>query len=50
MLKDKRKLKVKISFDEEFKKALMIERNKQLNRFSTIYFKKVELNTIIDEK
>ena len=50
MLKDKRKLKVKISFDEEFKKALMMERNKQLNRFSTIYFKKVELNTIIDEK
>ena len=50
MLKDKRKLKVKVSFDEEFKKALMMERNKQLNRFSTIYFKKVELNTVIDEK
>ena len=50
MLKEKRKLKLKVSFDEEFKKALMMERNKQLNRFSTIYFKKVELNTIIDEK
>ena len=50
MLKDKRKLKAKISFDEEFKKALMMERNKQLNRFSNIYFKKVELNTVIDEK
>ncbi len=50
MLKDKRKLKVKVSFDEEFKKALMMERNKQLNRFSTIYFKKVELNTVINEK
>ncbi len=50
MLKDKRKLKAKVSFDEEFKKALMMERNKQLNRFSNIYFKKVELNTVIDEK
>ena len=50
MMKDKRKLKVKVSFDEEFKKALMMERNKQLNRFSNIYFKKVELNTVIDEK
>ena len=50
MLKDKRKLKVKVSFDEEFKKALLMERNKQLNQFSTIYFKKVELNTVIDEK
>ena len=50
MLKNKRKLKVKFSFDEEYKKALMMERNKQLNRFSTIYFKKVELNTVIDEK
>ena len=50
MIKDRRKSKVKISFEEEYKKALMMERNKQLNQFSSIYFKKVELNTVIDEK
>ena len=50
MVKDRRKSKVKISFDNEYKKALMSERNKQLNQFSSIYFKKVELNTVIDEK
>ena len=50
MVKDRRKSKVKISFDNEYKKALMSERNKQLNQFSSIYFKKVELNTVINEK
>ena len=50
MIKDRRKSKVKISFEDEYKKALMMERNKQLNQFSSIYFKKVELNTVIDEK
>ena len=50
MIKDRRKSKVKISFEDEYEKALMMERNKQLNRFSSIYFKKVELNTVIDEK
>ena len=45
-----KKSKRKISFEEEFKKAITIERNKQLNQFSSIYFKKVELNTIINEK
>ena len=50
MLKDKRKVKEKISFQNEFDKAINIERNKQLNQFSSIYFKKVELDTIINEK
>ena len=50
MIKDRRKSKVKISFEDEYKKALMMERNKQLNQFSSIYFKKVELNTVINEK
>ena len=49
-LKDKRKVKEKISFEDELNKALTIERNKQLNQFSAIYFKKVELDTIINEK
>ena len=49
-LKDKRKIKKKISFEKELEKAIIIERNKQLNQFSTIYFRKVELNTNINER
>ena len=49
-LKDKRKVKEMISFEEELKKVLASEKNKQLNQFSAIYFKKVELNTAINEK
>ncbi len=50
ILKNKRKVKKQINLKEELNKALIIERNKQLNQFSSIYFKKVELNTIINEK
>ncbi len=50
MIKDRRKSKIKISFEDEYQKTLKMERNKQLNQFSSIYFKKVELNTIINEK
>ena len=50
ILKDRRKVKEKISFEDELNKALTIERNKQLNQFSAIYFKKVELDTIVNEK
>ncbi len=50
ILKNKRKVKKEINLKEELNKALIIEKNKQLNQFSSIYFKKVELNTIINEK
>ncbi len=50
ILKDKRKVKKEISFEKEFEKAILFERNKQLNQFSSIYFKKVELNTKINER
>ena len=49
-LKDKRKIKEEISLEKEIEKAILMERNKQLNQFSSIYFKKVELNTKINEK
>ena len=49
-LNNKRKDKKEINKKEELNKALIIERNKQLNQFSSIYFKKIELNTIINEK
>ena len=35
------KSKRKISFEDEFNKALTIERNKQLNQFSAIYLKRL---------
>ena len=50
ILKDKRSVKEEISFETEFEKFLLAERNKQLNQFSSIYFRKVELNTQINEK
>lgn len=50
ILKNKRKVKKEINLKEEFDKALMIEKNKQLNNFSSIYFKRVELNTLINER
>ncbi len=50
ILKDKRKVDKQISFEKEFEELIKAERNKQLNQFSSIYFKKVELNTKINEK
>jgi 4-hydroxythreonine-4-phosphate dehydrogenase len=50
ILKNKRKIKEEINFKKELDKAIINERNKQLNQFSSIYFKKVELNTVINEK
>tara|TARA_Y100000816_G_scaffold86787_1_gene59748 strand:- start:556 stop:1491 length:936 start_codon:yes stop_codon:yes gene_type:complete len=49
-LKNKRKTKKELSLENELEKAILMERNKQLNQFSSIYFKKVELNTKINEK
>mgnify|MGYP005692563809 CR=1 FL=1 len=42
--------KEKISLEKELDKAISLERNKQLNQFSSIYFKKVELYSEINEK
>ena len=49
-LKNKRKTKKELSLENQLEKAILMERNKQLNQFSSIYFKKVELNTKINEK
>ena len=50
MVKDKRDIKNNLSLEEELKKSIVNERNKQFNQFSSIYFKNVELNTKIYEK
>ncbi len=49
LIKDRRFVEKKISIDEELKKAINNEMNKQLNQYSIIYFKKIELNSEINE-
>ena len=44
-LKNKRQAKLTLSFDDELKKIIDIERNRQLDQYSSIYYKKVEINT-----
>ena len=50
MVKEKREIKNNLSLEEELKKSIINETNKQFNQYSAIYFKKVELNTEIYEK
>jgi len=50
MVKDQRSIKKKVSFDEELQKMINNEAEKQLDQFSQIFFKKIELNTKIYEK
>ena len=49
LVKDKRKISKIISMEEEFKKLIIKEKNDQLNQFSNIHYKKLELNTEINE-
>ena len=44
-----RKKNIKINFDEELKKLIKIEKNKQYNQFSSIYFNKIKQNILISE-
>tara|TARA_B100000900_G_scaffold403205_1_gene410014 strand:+ start:543 stop:1430 length:888 start_codon:yes stop_codon:yes gene_type:complete len=46
-LKEKRETVPNFSFEEELQKTIQMERDKQLNQFSSIYYKKIELNTKI---
>ena len=46
-LKDKRKTRLELSFEEEFEKILKTEQNRQLDQYSSIYYKKIEINTKI---
>ena len=46
-LKDKRKAKLDLSFEEELEKLKKNELNRQLDQYSSIYYKKTEINTKI---
>ena len=48
-LNDKRQQERKLNFEEEFKKQILFEQNKQLNQFSKIYFNKIKKNSTISE-
>ncbi len=48
-LNDKKEFDQKIDIDEELKKLINNETNRQLNNFSTIYYKKLKKNIDIDE-
>ena len=41
---------VDLNFDDEFEKQIAFEKNAQLEQYSTIYFKKINKNSIISEK
>jgi peptidyl-prolyl cis-trans isomerase SurA len=49
MINDIKFTKIKIDKDEEFKKLVKFETNRQLNQFSKIYFNKSKMNYIINE-
>ena len=50
MVKEKREIEKKISFEQELQKMINREAENQLNQFSQIFFKKIELNTKVYEK
>lgn len=50
MIKDKREVNSEISIEDEIQKIINLSIEKQFEQFSQIYFKKIELNTNINEK
>ena len=46
---DKKEFKQEIDLDEELKKLINKERNRQLNSFSTVFFKRLKKNIEINE-
>ena len=48
-MNDKKQQERKLNFEEEFKKQILFEKNKQLNQFSKIYFNKIKKNSTISE-
>ena len=49
-LEDIKKVEQEINLEEEFKKVVITEKNRQLNEYSIIYYKKIEKQIFINEK
>ena len=50
MIIDKKKEIIEINEEDELKKLIVYEKDKQLNEFSSIYFQKIKKNSLINEK
>ena len=48
-LNETKETKIQLNLDEELKKIIKVERNRQLNQFSKLYYNKIKKNIIIDE-
>ena len=48
-INDKRKLKNEINYTKEFDKLVGVEKDRQLNNFSMIYFNKLKQKLLINE-
>ena len=46
---DKKRMKQIISIDKELDEIIKYEKNRQLNQFSLLFYKKLKQNTIINE-
>ena len=49
-LEDVKKVEKEINTEEEFKKIVTTEKNRQLNEYSIIYYKKIKKQIFINEK
>ena len=49
-INEKRLVKKNIDFDQELKKLISIEKNRQLNQFSLIYFNRIKQGVFISEQ
>lgn len=48
-INQKKEMKQILSFEDELKELINFERNKQLNQFSLLFYKKIKQNTVINE-
>ena len=48
-INDKKEMKQVVSIDKELEELIIFEKNRQLNQFSLLFFKKLQQNTIINE-
>ncbi len=49
-IKDKKEIEIEIDIKKELEKKVRSSQNEQLNQYSTIYFKKIKKDILIDEK
>ena len=49
-LNNKKKKELKVDFEQTIKKLIRMEKNRQLQQFSLIYFNKIKQNVFISEK